>query len=342
MVKKNKDVSLVNTVLALHGLIIVLLLAYFGKLLFIPLFFSFLIAIFLYPLSRRLEKFGLNRLLSSLLCILILALSCSFILYFVGSQVQHFVKDIPQLKTNLNTIVKNFQAWLTQHFNITDDMQTSYIDKLFGGLLGAIGFTVTSFLSLIIFFTLALFFIFYMLYYRKVLNDFILSFFSHADKKKITEMSESIHVTTVNYVKGLLTEIFILMSLSCITLLILGIKYAILMAFFAGMFNIIPYIGIYTAALLNMLITVIDGNGKQSLEVLLVFVIIHIIDANLITPFIVGKRIKINPLVTLISVIAGEIIWGIPGMFLFIPLAAMINIVLEKSRGFRTGEVATS
>lgn len=98
MVKKNKDVSLVNTVLALHGLIIVLLLAYFGKLLFIPLFFSFLIAIFLYPLSRRLEKFGLNRLLSSLLCILILALSCSFILYFVGSQVQHFVKDIPQLK----------------------------------------------------------------------------------------------------------------------------------------------------------------------------------------------------------------------------------------------------
>jgi predicted PurR-regulated permease PerM len=155
-------------------------------------------------------------------------------------------------------------------------------------------------------------------------------------------MSGSIHVTTVNYVKGLLTEIFILMCLSCTTLLILGIKYAILMAFFAGLFNIIPYVGIYTAALLNMLITVIDGNGKQSLEVLLVFVIIHIIDANLITPFIVGKRIRINPLVTLMSVVAGEIVWGIPGMFLFIPLAAIINIVLEKSRGLRTGEITAS
>ena len=125
-------------------------------------------------------------------------------------------------------------------------------------------------------------------------------------------------------------------------LLILGIKYAILMAFFAGMFNIIPYIGIYTAALLNMLITVVDGNGRQSLEVLLAFIIIHIIDSNVITPFIVGKRIKINPLVTLISVVTGEIIWGIPGMFLFIPLAAIINIVLEKSRGFRTGELTVS
>jgi predicted PurR-regulated permease PerM len=125
-------------------------------------------------------------------------------------------------------------------------------------------------------------------------------------------------------------------------LLILGIKYAILMAFFAGMFNIIPYIGIYTAALLNMLITVVDGNGRQSLEVLLVLIIIHIIDSNVITPFIVGKCIKINPLVTLISVVTGKIIWGTPGMFLFIPLAAIINIVLEKSRGFRTGELTVS
>lgn len=342
MAQKKKDISLADIVLALLGLILVLLLAYFGKLLFIPLFFSFLIAIFLYPLSRRFEKYGLNRLASSVLCIVILILCFGVVLYFVGSQAQHFVKDIPQLKTSLNTIIKNLQAWLTQRLHINDDLQTSYIDKLFGGLVGAIGFTVTSFLSLIVFFTLCLFFIFYMLYYRKVLNDFILSFFNRSDKKKIAEMSESIHLTTVNYVKGLLTEIFILMCLSCITLLILGIKYAILMAFFAGMFNIIPYIGIYTAALLNMLITVIDGNGKQSLEVLLVFVIIHIIDANLITPFIVGKRIKINPLVTLMSVVAGEIVWGIPGMFLFIPLAAIINIVLEKSRGLRTGEITTS
>jgi predicted PurR-regulated permease PerM len=342
MVKKNADTSLVNIVLTLLGLVLILFLMYFGKFLFIPLFFSFLIAIFLFPLSRWFEKYGLNRLSSSLLCIVIVILSCGIILYFVGSQAQHFVKDIPQLRTGLNTIMQNVQAWLTQHLHISDDLQTNYIDKLFGGLIGAIGFTVSSLFSVLIFLTLSLFFIFYMLYYRKVLNDFVLSFFSRSDKKKVAEISESIHTTTVSYVKGLLTEIFILMCLSCITLLILGIKYAILMAFFAGIFNIIPYIGIYTATLLNMIITIVDGNGKQSLEVLLVFIIIHIIDSNLITPFIVGKRIKINPLVTLMSVVVGEIVWGIPGMFLFIPLAAIVNIVLEKSRGFRTGELTAS
>jgi predicted PurR-regulated permease PerM len=148
-----------------------------------------------------------------------------------------------------------------------------------------------------------------------------------------------VHQTTVNYVKGLLTEIFILIVLSSITLLILGIKYAILMAFFAGIFNIVPYIGIYTAALLNMLITIASGNGAKSLEVLLVFLIIHIIDSNLITPIIVGNRIKINPILTLIAVIAGNLVWGIPGMFLFIPLTAIINIIIEKSSGIQFSEL---
>jgi predicted PurR-regulated permease PerM len=100
MLQKNKNVSLVNTVLALHGLVLALLLACFGKFLFIPLFFSFLISIFLYPLGKRFEKYGLNRLASSLLCIVILVLCCGVVLYFVGSQTQRFVKDIPQLKTS--------------------------------------------------------------------------------------------------------------------------------------------------------------------------------------------------------------------------------------------------
>jgi len=339
MVKINGNSTWGNTILALHGLVILLLIAHFGKLLFIPLFFSFLIAMFLYPLCRWFERHGLNRLASAILCIVIMITTFTLLIYFVGTQFQRFIGDIPHLEAGLNTTMQNVQDWLKQKFDIAEDAQSSYIEKSLGGLIGAVGFTVNSFFSLIIFLTLSLFFIFYMLFYRTVLHDFILSFFTRSDKKKILEMTESIHVTTVNYVKGLLTEILILMFLSCVTLLILGIKYAILMAFLAGLFNIIPYIGIYTAAFLNMMITILDGHRGQSLEVLLVFVIIHVIDANLVTPLIVGRRIKINPLVTLIAVICGEMVWGIPGMFLFIPLAAIINIVFEKSRGLRTGEL---
>lgn len=263
-------------------------------------------------------------------------------IFFVGSQFQRFLKDIPSLKDKLDALVSNMQLWLKQHFDLDNDSKSNYIDKSVNGLVDAIGFTVSSFLYLVIFTTLSLFFIFYLLFYRGVLNGFVLSFFSRANKNKVAEISYAIHDTMVNYVKGLLTEILILMVLSCLTLLILGVKYAILMAFFAGLFNIIPYIGIYTAILINMLITIIDGSGGQSIEVLLVFVAIHILDANLITPLIVGRRIKINPLVTLIAVICGEIIWGIPGMFLFIPLAAIINIVFEKTALLHSDKPAIS
>jgi predicted PurR-regulated permease PerM len=262
--------------------------------------------------------------------------------FFVGSQFQRFLKDIPLFKDKLDALISNSELWLKQHFNLDDDSQSNYIDRAINSIVNAVGFTVSSFLYLIVFLTLSLFFIFYMLFYRGLLNNFVLSFFNRANKTKVAEISYAIHETLVNYVKGLLAEILILMVLSSLTLLILGVKYAILMAFFAGLFNVIPYIGIYTAALLNMLITEVDGSGRQSIEVLLVFVAIHILDANLITPFIVGRRIKINPLVTLIAVISGEIIWGIPGMFLFIPLAAIINIILEKTAILHSNEIAAS
>ena len=337
--RQNKNSELIHVVLLLHGFVIILLLAYFGKFLFIPLFFSFLISVFLYPLSTWFEQHGLNRLASSILCVLICIITCSVIIYFVSSQFERFLKDIPSLKDKLSELLQNLQAWLQQHYNLDENTRVNYINKYLDTVVSAAGFTVTTFIAVLLFVTISVFFIFYILFYRKSLNDFLLSLFNPAYRKKINSISFVLHSTIVNYIKGLLTEMFILIFLSSITLLILGVKYAILMAFFAGMFNIIPYIGIYTATLLNMLIVTASGDGTKSLEVLLVFIIIHIIDANLILPFIIGSRIKINPLVTLIAVIAGELIWGIPGMFLFIPLAAIINIIIEKSAGMRTSEI---
>lgn len=336
---RNKNSELLHVILLLHGFVIILLLAYFGKFLFIPLFFSFLIAIYLYPLSTWFEQRGLNRLASSILCIIISILVCSVILYFVSSQFQRFLKDIPSLKNNLNELFQNLQHWLKQNYSIDEDTQIDYFNQYLDKLSNAVGFTFTGFLYLFLFITLSIFFIFYILLYRQQLNDFLLSLFRAAYRKKITDISFVMHQTIVNYIKGLLTEMFILIFLSSITLLILGIKYALLMAFFAGIFNIVPYIGIYTATLLNMLIAIASGNGAKSLEVLLIFVIIHIIDSNLIMPFIVGRRIKINPFFTLIAVIAGKLVWGIPGMFLFIPMTAIINIIIEKSSGMRSAEI---
>ena len=332
----SKNSGFINTVLFLHALILVLLLMYWGKFLLIPFFFSFLLAVFLYPISRWLEQHKLNRLFSSVVCILLLFLFCAIVIYFLSSQFQRFVKDIPTLKDKITVLIKNFQMWIKEHYHVTEDTQADYLNKGFDNIFNAIGFTVSSSFALLIFITLTTFFTFYILLYREVLKNFILFPFNSGYKKKVTEISLTLNETIASYIKGLLIEMVILIILSSITLWILGIKYAILIAFMAGILNIIPYIGIYIATGFGMLITIADGTGQQSLELLLVFAVIHIIDANVITPFIVGRRIKINPLATLIAVICGELIWGIPGMFLFIPLTAIVKIILEKMTSFES------
>jgi AI-2 transport protein TqsA len=335
-----KNSALTTTVLFLHGLILVLLLMYWAKIFLIPFFFSFLLAVFLYPMCKWLEQHKLNRLFSSFICILLLFLLAAIVFYFVGSQFQRFVKDIPILKDKLTVFINNSQAWVKEHYHVSDDIQPDYLNKSFDNVFNAIGFTVSSSFALLIFMTLTIFFTFYILLYRELLKNFILFPFNRGYKKKVTEISLTLNETIASYIKGLLIEMAILIILISITLWILGIKYAILMAFMAGILNIIPYIGIYTAASFGILITIADGTGQQSLEVLLVFAVIHIIDANLITPFIVGRRIKINPLATLIAVICGELVWGIPGMFLFIPLTAITKIVLEKMTSFESEKLA--
>lgn len=335
-----KNGALIETVLFLHGLILVSLLMYWGKPLLIPFFFSFLLAVSLYPICKWLEQHKLNRFLSSLVCILLLCLLVAIVIYFVSSQFQRFVKDIPILKDKLTVVIKNSQAWIKAHYDIDEDTQAGYLNKGFDNIFNTISFTLSSSFALLIFLTLTIFFTFYILLYRELLKNFILFPFNRGYKKKVTEISLTLNETIASYIKGLLIEMAILIILSSIILWILGIKYAILIAFMAGILNIIPYIGIYTATGLGILITIADGTGQQSLELLLVFAIIHIIDANIITPFIVGRRIKINPLATLIAVICGELVWGIPGMFLFIPLTAIIKIVLEKMTSFESEKLA--
>jgi predicted PurR-regulated permease PerM len=104
-----------------------------------------------------------------------------------------------------------------------------------------------------------------------------------------------------------------------------------LLGFITGLFNIIPYIGIFTSLVLSTLITI--GTAASTTTIILVMatiVAIHLVDSNFLLPFIVGSKVKINALITLLGVIIGEMFWGISGMFLSIPVIAICKIVFDR------------
>ncbi len=110
-----------------------------------------------------------------------------------------------------------------------------------------------------------------------------------------------------------------------------GIKYAALLAIITGLLNIIPYIGIFSAMLISFIITFATAaaTGKLFL-VVITLVITHLVDSNILLPGIVGSKVKINPLITVLGVVIGEMIWGISGMFLSIPVIAVLKIIFDR------------
>jgi predicted PurR-regulated permease PerM len=335
--KNHRDLSvLTRTTQVLISTICILLLLYWGKFLFIPLALAFLFAIFLYPLTKFFESKHFSKILAASASAFLFLLFLCLVLYFFSTELSQFIKVLPGIKTKLDTLIDNVQTWMSRTYHIDGDGQASYINSTINKFFSFAGDTITLILEGIILFTLVLFFTFYMLYHRKLLQSFVYSFFKQTHRKKIEEITLDLRTLINGYVKGLIIEMLILIISTFTLLLILGIKYALLMAVFAGVLNLIPYIGIYTATAINALITLTTANPTRAIEVVAVFLLIHVIDANIILPRIVGKSVKMNPFVTLIAVVAGNLIWGIPGMFLFIPLTAIFRLVSEKIQEFQS------
>lgn len=114
-----------------------------------------------------------------------------------------------------------------------------------------------------------------------------------------------------------------------IAMSIMGIKYAPLLGFLIGLFNMIPYIGAIIAVGISSIITLITGGLSQAIWMLIVVIILQQIDANIINPKIIGQSLKISPLLVIFSITVGGAYFGILGMFLAVPVIAVIRILVE-------------
>ena len=111
---------------------------------------------------------------------------------------------------------------------------------------------------------------------------------------------------------------------------IVGVKYAILFAIICGILEIIPFIGNLTGTLLAILMVVIQGGGTEMvLGVVITYLIVQFLQTYLLEPLVVGAGVNINPLFTIIILVLGELVWGIPGMVLAIPLLAIVKIICD-------------
>ncbi len=306
-----------------------------GKEILSPLMFSLLFSILLLPLAQFFEnRVRLPRSAACGISVLLMVATIGLILYFIGSQISNLAKDWPQLRNQVINSFGNFQDWIADRFNINADKQMSYVNsatkKILSDSTAAIGTTVLSLSSVLLFLIFMLIDTFFLLVYRRLLLRFLVAAFKKENSEVVYDIVKRIQFIIRKYITGIFLEMSIVAGVVCTVFFIGGIKYALLLGLITGLFNIIPYIGIFTALLLSVLITFSTAALGKVLLVAITIVAMHIIDSNLLLPLIVGSKVRINALITILGVITGEMLWGIPGMFLSIPIIAMSKIIFDR------------
>ncbi len=315
-------------------------LAILGKDILTPLLFSLLFSLLLLPLANFQEnRLKLPRGVAAILSVIIFFAFAALILYILGSQIASLSQEWPQLKDQLSVLTSGIQKWAANTLHINIAKQTTYINNAGKNLLKSSGViveqTILSVSAIVLFLVFIFIYTFFLLYYRRLLMRFVVAAFSEKYISIIYDISEQVKHIIKKYILGLFFEMTIVAAIGCTAFFILGIKYALMLGLMVGIFNVIPYIGIFTALLISVSITFSTSESRYALFVAIVIICIHLFDSNFLMPKIVGSQVRVNPLIVIIGVIAGEMIWGIPGMFLSIPYIAIAKVIFDRVDGLQ-------
>ena len=325
----------------LQFIVLVALILYFGKTLFIPLSFSLLISFILYPICKWMETKGLNKGIAIVLSILGVILLVGSIIYLLFVQFSEFLQEWQSLRTKLTETIRQLSLFISERFNISLEKQTEFINNTLNNS-GSQAFSIvrnTAYsLSESVFFLLMIpVFSVLILFHRQMLSNALYELFPPERKKTIHEiLIETIHAY-YNFIKGMLLVYLIVGLLNSIGLLIIGVPHPFLFGFIASILTFIPYVGIMISSLLPIAVSWITYNSIwYPLAVVAVFSVVQALEAYIIFPFAVGSRLKINTLVIIIVVIVGGILWGAAGMILFIPFISIIKLIADRTPSLKT------
>lgn len=315
----------------LFMLALICLLIYFGQDILVPFALSLLLAILLIPVNIFLEKRKLSRITAIIISMIISFLFIFGLLYFLSSQIMDFSEDIPNIKKRLTQLFANVQKWITSNLNLSIREQKQYIDSAKDSGTGVLGSTFLSLTSTLFVLTLLPIYTFLLLYYRDMLKTFLINVFKKEHREKVEDVLKESRVVVQSYMAGLMIEMGIVAVINWIGFMLIGIEYAIFLAVFAAVLNLIPYIGMLIAAIFCMLITLSTSpNPMDAVWTLAVLVLVQFFDNNIIMPKVVGSKVKINALMTILGVLIGAALCGIPGMFLSIPCIAILKVIFER------------
>jgi predicted PurR-regulated permease PerM len=284
------------------------------------------------PLCNLLEKIRINRIIASLLSTLVVFIVIGGMLFLFITQINLFVSDMPSMEDKIESFIESSQNKIESITNLSFGEQKEMLEEKSGQIIEKIEPLVTRFFgnvfNTVFSFFLVLVYLFFLLLYREKIFEFLMMYISENQEDSAKNTLDKISRVVFQYLWGRAQVMVLLGIMFFITFISFGLPHALLLTLFGAVITIIPYLGALISSLLPILFSLIYFDSLQKvIFISAVIIVIQLIESNVLEPLILGKEVKLNPLVIIVAIVVGGIIWGVAGMILFVPIFAIIKII---------------
>lgn len=306
-----------------------------GSFILVPVVWGIFFAFALHPISSWFERHHFPRAMSIFLSILLVSLVGLSVAYLLVNQVVELIQDIPEIQTNLQEKFDRYYddigLLLGENF-LGSSSNSNLLSLLSNGNINETLFSTGKSLTLIGIIPL---YIFLLIYYKDFFAEFMVRYSKRKNEDVMHWVTDSGKVIQA-YLVGMVRVTGIVSVLAGIFFYLIGIEYFLLFAAFIAFMNLIPYVGVFISSVLVILYVFLTT--ESLFYPVLTFAALwglQLFENNVITPYVVGSKVKVNALAVIFAILTGGWLWGISGMMLFIPLVGVLKITLERSERLR-------
>jgi predicted PurR-regulated permease PerM len=318
---------------------------YYAQAFLMPLFIGGILATLFLPFCNWMEKKKIPKGLAVFTCLLSLILIMVSIVLLLGWKIYDLLDDFAMIKKVAIEALSNIQMYIYNHLDLTYKEQSQILKQeqpsyttIMQVLLESLAYFLTNLILVLVYFI-------FLLFYRVHIKIFFLKHTAPPQRSEMEHIIDSAANVSQQYLLGISKMILILWIMYGVGFSALGLENALFFAILCGMLEIIPYVGNITGTILTVVVAGLHGENLSMLGGIIgVYVVIQLIQGWLLEPLILGPQVKINPLFTIFALVIGELIWGIPGIILAIPITAIFKIICDrieplKPYGYLIGEI---
>ncbi|MCZ4317465.1 AI-2E family transporter [Aequorivita viscosa] len=309
----------------------VLAILYIGAGLLMPLLVAAIIAVLLDKPTEKMKQWGLPNWLSISLSILLMIVIFSLLTWLISSQINTMANDWPTIKEKANEKLNNLSQWANQYLNwdYKDYLENNKrliqkAESLGSAFLSSVMNLLSQ--SLLIFVYIIL-----LLMQRKLFINFFKKLASNPSAMA-TLLSNSKNIIN-SYLLGKGKIMVFLFAIYYLGFTLGSVPYALFLALFAALFSIIPYVGNIIGGGIALVLSYLYAGTTPAIIVLCVISAAQLVENYILTPWIIGDEIELNPFVTVFGVVLFSVLWGMVGAIIALPLIGVLKVIFQHTQG---------